>query len=85
MGIWGGAQAVAFAFGGLAGTGASDLARQIFGAPDIAYASVFFAQAVLFVIAAVQARQLDARPAMSNTDRSFGLIPATAKSGRGDG
>jgi BCD family chlorophyll transporter-like MFS transporter len=85
MGIWGGAQAVAFAFGGLAGTGASDLARQIFGVPDMAYASVFFAQALLFVIAAIQARQLDDRPATSKTGRPFGLIPATAKSGQGDG
>ena len=85
MGIWGGAQAVAFAFGGLAGTGASDLARGIFGAPDLAYASVFFAQALLFIIAALQARQLDAQPASPNRGRSFGLIPATAKSGRGDG
>jgi BCD family chlorophyll transporter-like MFS transporter len=55
MGLWGAAQALAFGLGGLTGTSATDLARYLFGAPDIAYAAVLIGEAVLFVIAAVQA------------------------------
>jgi BCD family chlorophyll transporter-like MFS transporter len=52
IGIWGAAQALAFGAGGLVGTGASDLARLLLGAPDMAYAAVFIGQAALFLIAA---------------------------------
>jgi BCD family chlorophyll transporter-like MFS transporter len=52
MGLWGGAQAVAFAIGGIAGTGAVDLARHLFGSPAAAYAVVFGAEALLFLAAA---------------------------------
>ena len=52
MGLWGGAQAVAFGLGGLVGTGASDLARWLLGAPDLSYASVFAFEGLLFVAAA---------------------------------
>ncbi len=52
MGLWGAAQAVAFALGGFTATMASDLARLILGSPAAAYAAVFVAEAVLFLIAA---------------------------------
>jgi len=52
MGLWGAAQAIAFGFGGLLGTGASDLARLLFVAPGPAYGSVFALEAVMFLIAA---------------------------------
>jgi BCD family chlorophyll transporter-like MFS transporter len=52
MGLWGAAQAVAFGCGGLVGTGASDLARWLLGAPQLSYASVFAFEALLFVLAA---------------------------------
>jgi len=52
MGLWGAAQALAFGAGGLAGTGASDLARHAFGSPATAYAAVFGMEAVLFLAAA---------------------------------
>lgn len=52
MGLWGAAQALAFGAGGLAGTGASDLARLVFGSPSFAYAAVFLGQAALFLVAA---------------------------------
>jgi BCD family chlorophyll transporter-like MFS transporter len=52
MGLWGAAQAIAFALGGLVGTGASDIARAMFGAPAPAYAAVFATQAILFLVAA---------------------------------
>jgi len=52
MGLWGAAQAVAFAVGGLVGTGAVDLARALITAPAPAYAAVFAFEAVLFVVSA---------------------------------
>jgi BCD family chlorophyll transporter-like MFS transporter len=56
MGLWGAAQAIAFAMGGLVATGASDIARAVLGAPGPAYAAVFVGEAVLFLIAANLAR-----------------------------
>jgi BCD family chlorophyll transporter-like MFS transporter len=52
MGLWGAAQAIAFAAGGLVATTASDLARAVLGSPQAAYAAVFIGEAVLFLIAA---------------------------------
>jgi BCD family chlorophyll transporter-like MFS transporter len=60
MGLWGAAQAVAFGLGGLIGTGASDIARAFIGSPASAYASVFAAEALLFIVAAVLASRIDA-------------------------
>jgi BCD family chlorophyll transporter-like MFS transporter len=70
MGLWGAAQAIAFALGGFAATMASDLARLILGSPAAAYAAVFVAEAVLFLIAArlaagvFQARIFDRQDAL---------------------
>jgi BCD family chlorophyll transporter-like MFS transporter len=55
MGLWGAAQAVAFALGGVVGTAGVDVARWAFGTPTSAYAFVFAAEAVFFVIATVLA------------------------------
>jgi BCD family chlorophyll transporter-like MFS transporter len=55
MGMWGAAQAMAFALGGVVGTAGVDLARFAFGTPTSAYAFVFTAEAVFFVIATVLA------------------------------
>ena len=55
MGLWGAAQALAFALGGLTGTLAVDLARWAFGSPTPAYTSVFMGEAVLFILSAVLA------------------------------
>lgn len=52
MGLWGAAQAIAFAVGGFAGTVASDLAHMLIGSSALAYACVFAAEGVLFVFAA---------------------------------
>jgi BCD family chlorophyll transporter-like MFS transporter len=71
MGVWGAAQAVAFAFGGLAGSVSSDLARAFFGTPSLAYAAVFAGEALLFLFAARQAAHVfEAAPALMS------LIPA---------
>lgn len=55
MGLWGAAQGVAFGLGGLLGAAASDLARQLLASPVLAYAAVFTAEAILFLISAALA------------------------------
>jgi BCD family chlorophyll transporter-like MFS transporter len=55
MGLWGAAQALAFALGGLVGTGASDVARWLVGSPAVAYGAVFVLEAALFFAAATLA------------------------------
>lgn len=60
MGLWGAAQAVAFAAGGFAGALAVDLARPWVAPPALAYALVFAGQAVLFLLAAGLAARVDA-------------------------
>jgi BCD family chlorophyll transporter-like MFS transporter len=51
MGLWGAAQAIAAGVGGLVGAVAVDVLRLLL-APDLAFASVFAAEAVLFLVAA---------------------------------
>ena len=58
MGLWGAAQAIAFGLGGLAGSTASDIARALMGAPVPAYALVFAAESVLFLVSAVLAASI---------------------------
>jgi BCD family chlorophyll transporter-like MFS transporter len=58
MGLWGAAQAMAFAVGGLAATGLVDLSRWIFESVPLAYAVVFVGEAALFVWATVFAVRL---------------------------
>ena len=52
MGLWGAAQAISFGVGGFVGTMASDAARLLLSSVPIAYATVFAAEAALFVVAA---------------------------------
>jgi BCD family chlorophyll transporter-like MFS transporter len=52
MGLWGAAQAISFGTGGLVGTAASDAARWLLSSVPTAYATVFAAEAMLFVLAA---------------------------------
>jgi BCD family chlorophyll transporter-like MFS transporter len=52
MGIFGAAQAIAYATGGFAGGIATDASRALSGSAAAAYASVFVVEAVLFVVAA---------------------------------
>ena len=58
MGLWGAAQAIAFGFGGLIGTAASDLAHWLIADSGIAYGSVFAAEALLFVASALLASRI---------------------------
>ncbi len=58
MGLWGAAQAIAFATGGVLGTAAVDIARQFFPEAAYAYGIVFAAEAIVFLWAAVIAGEL---------------------------
>jgi MFS transporter, BCD family, chlorophyll transporter len=72
MGLWGAAQAIAFALGGIVATGAVDLARHLLDSPVAAYSIVFAAEAVLFIVAA----QLAARVARVPVAESAPYVPA---------
>jgi MFS transporter, BCD family, chlorophyll transporter len=68
MGLWGAAQAIGFAAGGLIGTALSDLARWLIGAPGPAYATVFAAEAALFIASALLARHIFVPAGVTGTD-----------------
>lgn len=78
MGLWGAAQAIAFGLGGLAGAGASDVMRWLVGSPVSAYGAVFFAEAILFGVAAVLAWRVG-QPAAVATAASPMLAAAAAE------
>lgn len=61
MGLWGAAQAVAFAMGGVLGTLIVDAIRYLFGSAVAAFAVVFGAEALLFLVAARFAAHVGAR------------------------
>jgi len=64
MGLWGAAQALAFALGGVLGTAASDLTRWLLADAGAAYALVFLADAALFLWAARLASRVEPQPAV---------------------
>jgi BCD family chlorophyll transporter-like MFS transporter len=76
MGLWGAAQAIGFAIGGLVGTALSDLARWLIGEPGPAYALVFALEALLFIASARLAATI-ASPATRGLAGS-GAMPALA-------
>ncbi|HRD95427.1 MAG TPA: BCD family MFS transporter [Rubrivivax sp.] len=84
MGLWGAAQAVGFALGGLFGAAASDLARQLLGAPAAAYASVFLLEALMFLAAAALAKRIAAvKPTKPVLEESVpGSLPGLPAGGR---
>jgi BCD family chlorophyll transporter-like MFS transporter len=61
VGLWGAAQAIAFGLGGVVGTGAVDVFRQLLDVPAHAYALVFACDAALFVAAAILATRVARR------------------------
>jgi len=70
MGVWGAAQGVAFGGGGVLGAFAVDAMRLVVADPVHAYATVFVAEGMLFLVAVAVALRLDAAPS------SFPLNPA---------
>jgi BCD family chlorophyll transporter-like MFS transporter len=55
MGLWGASQAISFGIGGFLGTLASDTTAHLLPSLSLSYASVFGAQAGLFLFAAALA------------------------------
>jgi BCD family chlorophyll transporter-like MFS transporter len=78
MGLWGAAQAIAFGVGGFLGTLASDVARWLLHSPEVAYATVFTGEAVLFLLAAVLALRLALPAARMGTARRVPLSLLTS-------
>ncbi len=70
MGVWGAAQAIAFAVGGFVGAVGVDLGRTLSGSTPRAFLTVFVAEAAVFVVAAVLAARIDA-PVAANTVSHF--------------
>jgi MFS transporter, BCD family, chlorophyll transporter len=58
MGLWGAAQAIAFGFGGLLGTAASDLSHWLLPSSGVAYGTVFAGEALLFIASALLASRI---------------------------
>ncbi|HYN60759.1 MAG TPA: BCD family MFS transporter, partial [Rubrivivax sp.] len=81
MGLWGAAQAIGFALGGLCGAAASDLVRWIVGSPGLAYASVFGLEALIFVAAAGLAMRIARVPTAPERTRLNPASPGTAELG----
>jgi len=68
MGLWGAAQAIAFAAGGFLGTVAVDICRAWVSAPAQAYALVFLLEALLFLISAHLGSAVDALKGSQTND-----------------
>jgi len=66
MGLWGAAQAIAFAAGGFLGTVAVDLCRQWITEPTLAYGVVFLFEACLFLVAAYLGSAVEALGSETN-------------------
>jgi BCD family chlorophyll transporter-like MFS transporter len=78
MGVWGAAQAVAFALGGFMGAVGVDVGRQLLATGD-AFALVFALEAALFLASAVIALRLSVRPRGATTtfeNREVGHVQA---------
>ncbi len=77
MGMFGAAQGIAFGLGGLAGTVVLDLGRILTGSAGGGYVTVFIADALLFVAAAVLALRI-ARPATAQSRNFSPMAPAAS-------
>ena len=76
MGLWGAAQAIAFGFGGLLGTAASDLAHWLIASSGVAYGSVFALEAVLFVASALLASRMSIGSTPTQAAREHSAQPS---------
>jgi len=72
MGVWGAAQALAFAIGGLTAGASIDIARGAWHQPGVAYACAFACASLLFAAAAVRASRLSPAPAGAKQGVSHG-------------
>ncbi len=70
MGLWGASQAVAFGLGGFLGAAGADVARHFTQSPVSAYGIIFFAEALLFLVAAALANRI-VRPQFLDASQSI--------------
>jgi BCD family chlorophyll transporter-like MFS transporter len=82
MGLWGAAQAIAFALGGLLGTLAVDVARIAFGSPVPAYTLVFMGEAAMFILAAILAAAVARRQKKSTREMQLPEFDKTMERAR---
>ena len=68
MGVWGGAQAGAFAIGGFVGATGVQILRGMLGQNGVAFVLVFAVEALLFLASAVLAARLDAAAPSADAD-----------------
>jgi MFS transporter, BCD family, chlorophyll transporter len=73
MGVWGAAQAIAFAVGGVLGAAGVDAGRTLMGSTPPAFLAVFAAEAALFAAAALLAARIGA-PATVGIRASAGAV-----------
>jgi BCD family chlorophyll transporter-like MFS transporter len=78
LGVWGAAQAVAFAIGGLVGAMSLDLTRTVVETTQSAFVVVFVIEAVLFVVAGTIAVRLTGKLASTPGLRPMGPMRAGA-------
>ncbi len=76
MGLWGAAQAIAFALGGFGGAGGVDVGRSLFGDTGQAFVSVFAVEALLFLVAAWLGASLGSQSARQESNASFSRLAA---------
>lgn len=82
MGLWGAAQAIAFAIGGFMGTVAADAARAVLDSQIHAYAVVFAGEALLFIYSArLAARFIVAANAPAKAPTTGELLAQAANQG----
>lgn len=82
MGLWGAAQAIAFAAGGIVGTGLVDLIRLVSGSTLTAYSTVFLLEGVVFMVAAHLARRIGPSPDSAQARGWLAGEAVTASTGR---
>jgi BCD family chlorophyll transporter-like MFS transporter len=83
MGVWGAAQAGAFAIGGFLGATGVGILRGEFHQPGPAFMLVFCAEAVVFLISARLAGRLEGRSARQSRDFDEGSTPLELGGARG--
>ena len=76
MGLWVEGQGIAFGFGGLLGTAASDLAHWLIASSGVAYGSVFALEAVLFIASALLASRMSIGTTPTQAAREHSAQPS---------
>jgi BCD family chlorophyll transporter-like MFS transporter len=83
MGVWGAAQAGAFAIGGFVGAVGVSTLRGLFHQTAPAFLAVFAAEALIFLLSALLASRLDAAPARPRSADDIDMTPVQFGGARG--